>query len=383
MLSLYLDSSDYSDLTNTKLLDKDPILSETLAYIRAAVVSKKIRVFFSSVHISEMLPLNSESVFLAKKKLALLRELCGSNALQSIVDIGKAEVRALNAGGIPPASIVDPRGRWLPTHEFSMSDCTTKANQKLRERGASRELRRKALPDLVRMYRESNAAKVAELLESGQITCPPGLEQKFISAAREHITWPQLNAAYYDALNDFDSLASSIDNAPDFAASLRKIVRAASESNGRASRAMAERVSLLPETEGEKRLGWRKWEEVIVREIVATHFEKSGTVPAREFTFDEIKTACPGIHSMVVTDWRFLAQAYFGGNQKGLSDSVYADTLHAMYAPYVDVFRADSEMADHVRTAVEGRGTSVVGKLRKLVAELKLRLEQSENNSHA
>lgn len=374
MLSLYLDSSDYSNFTNTKLLDREPVLRETLAYIRAAVANKKIRVFFSSAHVSEMLPLNSESVFVAKQKLALLRELCGYNALQSIVDVGKAEVRALNAGGLPPASIVDPRGRWLPTLDFSMSDCTTKANQKLRERGASRELKRKALPDLVRMYRESNATKIAELLSSGQITCPPGLEKQFIDAARERITWPQLTNSYYDAFNDFDGLASSIDSAPDFAARLRKIVRAASESNGRASRAMAERVSLLPETEEEKRAGWRKWEELIVREIVATHFEKSGIVPAREFTFEEIKTACPGIYSMVITDWRFLAQAFFGGNQKGLTDSVYADTLHAMYAPYVDVFRADSEMADHVRAAVSGRGTSVVGKLKRLVEELESRL---------
>lgn len=121
----------------------------------------------------------------------------------------------------------------------------------------------------------------------------------------------------------------------------------------------------------------------MVREIVATHFEKSDILPTREFSFEEIKTACPGIYAMVVTDWRFLAHAFFGGNQKGLSDSVYADSLHAMYAPYVDVFRTDSEMADHVRAAVVGRGTSVVGKLSKLVEELESRLARREISSHA
>ena len=51
-----------------------------------------------------------------------------------------------------------------------------------------------------------------------------------------------------------------------------------------------------------------------------------------------------------------------------LSD--FPDAMHAMYAPYVDVFRADSFMAPHVNRCVQRHSTIVVSKLDELVTSI-------------
>ena len=50
--------------------------------------------------------------------------------------------------------------------------------------------------------------------------------------------------------------------------------------------------------------------------------------------------------------------------------SDFADALHAFYAPYVSIFRADSYMAPHIAKHVKKYGTRVVPKLRDLPGEI-------------
>ena len=52
------------------------------------------------------------------------------------------------------------------------------------------------------------------------------------------------------------------------------------------------------------------------------------------------------------------------------SDSQAVDAMHAAYAPYVNVFRADRYMAPHIDKQVKQFGTRVVNKLEDVPAVL-------------
>ena len=54
--------------------------------------------------------------------------------------------------------------------------------------------------------------------------------------------------------------------------------------------------------------------------------------------------------------------------------SDWVDSLHAMYAPYVDIFRTDSYMAPIVEAKVEKYGTTVVAKIGNLAEKIETRL---------
>jgi hypothetical protein len=76
-------------------------------------------------------------------------------------------------------------------------------------------------------------------------------------------------------------------------------------------------------------------------------------------------SACPGL--------QVTAEAILGTVRDAVSrqprpiaDSDFGDVMHATYAPYVDVFRADGYMAQHIRRGLGNRKTVVVGDLREL-----------------
>lgn len=60
------------------------------------------------------------------------------------------------------------------------------------------------------------------------------------------------------------------------------------------------------------------------------------------------------------------------GRQPKKSD--WVDSLHAMYAPYVDIFRTDSYMAPIVQEKVKKYGTSVVAKIGNLAEKIETHL---------
>ena len=95
-----------------------------------------------------------------------------------------------------------------------------------------------------------------------------------------------------------------------------------------------------------------------------------------------IDERCPGfsvgvrsLHSA----WRSTTSAT---PRKGkLSD--FPDALHAMYAPYVDVFRADSFMAPHIQKQSHKFGTTIVSKVGGLPRAIELAFQARAGNSRS
>ena len=82
MVTCYLDSQDYSTLTDPKR--NDPSYRAIKERLLDLARSKQVRFAFSAFAVSESVALSADTAHLAELRAELLSELCGSNALVSI-----------------------------------------------------------------------------------------------------------------------------------------------------------------------------------------------------------------------------------------------------------------------------------------------------------
>ena len=78
---------------------------------------------------------------------------------------------------------------------------------------------------------------------------------------------------------------------------------------------------------------------------------------------------CPGLSTTLRSAYS-AAWDSFGAQPRPPKASDYADALHALYAPYVSIFRADSYMAPHIAKHVKQHGTQIVGRLKDLPQQI-------------
>jgi hypothetical protein len=93
---------------------------------------------------------------------------------------------------------------------------------------------------------------------------------------------------------------------------------------------------------------------------------------------ETIDARCPGF-AVCVRAMHDSIRDSVGRNARELKASDFADCVHALYVPYVDIFRADSYMSGHIAPLAAKHGTAVVQKLRNLPAEISRRLSSPRN----
>ena len=96
-----------------------------------------------------------------------------------------------------------------------------------------------------------------------------------------------------------------------------------------------------------------------------------------EFTASQIDATCPGLSVAA----RSLCWAWWTSTTKAPRKpeaSDFPDAMHAVYAPYVDIFRADGFMAPHITKQARNYPVSIVPKLSQIKQIILRRLEQQE-----
>ena len=88
----------------------------------------------------------------------------------------------------------------------------------------------------------------------------------------------------------------------------------------------------------------------------------------------DVEAYCPGISAGIKSLYSSVWANVGGGRKEEASDSQPVDALHAFYAPYVQIFRADRFMAPHIQKQVINAGTIVVPRLSQLVNTLEKHL---------
>ena len=110
---------------------------------------------------------------------------------------------------------------------------------------------------------------------------------------------------------------------------------------------------------GEIATQWRSMERQLLVSIAQQKANAIG-IQLNGYEAEDVMVFCPGltacIRSLYSSAWANIGE----GRKEEPSDSQPVDALHALYAPYVQIFRADRFMAPHIQKQVASTKTLVV-----------------------
>lgn len=386
VLTVYLDSQDYSVLTDPKR--KTPELVEIDRALKAFKSSGKVKFVFSAVTVSENVATTYEASLLALRKGELLSELCGANALISLDRILELEICSLRDRTVPSSDVIDQFGNWFPNiPKISVSDKSGNMLQVFLEEhwiqdGLSRAERRVRKREFFKNGRPRE--KLKRLLDERYMSgCVELLRQQFpmkIESA-ETITKFLLGSvhesdfedAVFDSMRDPKFMMHWFTTEFSLTSPIAEMVRAPGREIGEQFRrliefsiARMEAHSDFVSHKGKIIESWRSGMEFTLLSIIRRAADEKNTGIVN-FDLEGIEMFCPGVTSVVKSLFSSAWENVGGSRKKLLEDSQLVDAMHAMYAPYVDVFRADRFMSPHIQKHVKSRGTIVVPTLDKLI----------------
>lgn len=399
MITCYLDSQDYSALTDSKLTAPDRLkIREALLHFAR---SKQVRFAFSAAAVCEAVALTPDAARLAESKAELLSDLCGSNALISFDRLVVAEVDALARRSGRPLDMFDPRGRWFPDipvdpgPQEHWKKMRSLAEEEMGAMGLSRQQRRAKARALIKNGKPRSGLKTyldgqdpmafaAELLKQypmradyaevmGRYALGRATEAEFTDALMNSLSDPRWMMKWFTTQHSISS-------------PIADMVRRPGRELGQAMRSLADISKRWAVTlrnagldndptgkNGEIAVRWQEMEERQLVDLTQRVADAEG-VALGSYTAADVEVHCPGIAAGVKSLYSSVWANVGGGRKEEASDSQPVDALHAFYAPYVRVFRADRFMAPHIQKQVKRAGTIVVPRLSQLLDTLKEQL---------
>lgn len=393
MLTVYLDSQDYSALSEKAL---KPELEHVKNELLGMAASADIRFVFSSIVVCEAVPTGPHAVPYAIQRGDFLSQLCRRNALIFHSELLEREVRALADRCALSPAIVRATQDWFPAVEFEEP---TPLSEALREQ-LNADPMFQAMPRPQRREAERKFFKKGGLLPEVRDAIYSAAGQNYVDAIVSR--WPmdrahadvfrryalgeagkeEASEAMRASLRDPGYLMRWFSENPELALPLADIVRGPGQELGSSMRSLVAIADNLKGMDGDGEVGESRWEQLPISDkqdwegrvskhllgVVGGVARKCGIELSQLIASKDVALFCPGIdatvRSMMSSVWGNV-----GGSRRQLpSDSQFPDAMHAMYAPYVDVFRADAYMAPHIRSEVKRHGTQVVAKLRDLPA---------------
>jgi len=392
-LRVYLDSSDYSVLSDPgKAAREAPGVLDALQRLRD---SGLVEFFFSAAHLTEMAPVQPNYVDAALRRGSMLVALCGGNCMVHHETLFRAEVSAalgLSSNVFEPT---DRTGTWFPEGAAEMSPVTEadhlrsvkstidevlpnapraqrrQAQKMLTKGGKLRPALRNALKrgaedgdlnKILSLYpMRPDAARVLARYVAGTATAADATAA-FESSLRDPRWMIQWFDKHHDKMTPFISWARGpAAQLTDKVGELARLVESA-----RTNPFLTEEDLMLMYGPAK----WEEWQTNMLLGIVNRLAES--LKPGAKLNAALIERHCPGISTAIRSlhsAWRSVTFE----NPRKPKASDFVDSLHAAYAPYVDVFRADGFMASHVAKQVAQFGATVVPKLSSLPEILRQR----------
>lgn len=384
---IYLDSSDFSVLSDPRRCSGE--LASVLEQLRDWRAEGKIACYFSGVHLSEMAPLDATSTDAAQRRADLLVELCGRNALISQDRLFANELRfALRQTAHLPA-VHSQTGEWYPDGAADISpvgqvEMTVNIKEAIHGSGLNREARRMAKRKALKSGKPRPSLKAAivanartgslnEILEKYPMR--PQDARVLNRYAVGDATLQEASTAFQESLRDPSWMMQWFEKHHAQLSPFIAWTRSPAASMLIHLNEMAQHASSLRHLDAtlgtslaDTVLSSKKWtthqNEILLR--IAMRMSKElldkDHVP---LTIESVDECCPGlsvgIRSLHSAWWTTTGQT---PRQAKLSD--FPDALHAIYAPYVNVFRADSFMAPYIAKYANKFRTTVVAKLTQL-----------------
>jgi hypothetical protein len=404
-LEVYLDSSDFSNLSNPKTVT--PALTTLLEQLKNFSYEGHVNFRFSAVHVCEVAPVEPVANIAADMRAELIWQLCGHNSMIDYMRLMEAEIKAETISAFSDIGQWHPNiGTLLPENIDALH--RKSVNEMLLEEDLNREQRRKLKKSIlnkngftveVSKWFDSNIEDTARSL----IQAFPFTEEEsrlaisFFRTGKHRLdTYRALLRVLSDPRWLIKKLSSSPTELQAITGWLRiggeNAVKTISESIGQMQRLRSDiaksdaefrsAVKNLADVELRNQLTSQQnsqkqrrandnaklWQDFFVSNV-NTFTEKLAT----EFSLQHSKVLdgkqafemYPGIStftSAIHHAWRNATEI----RPRQLMASDIGDAWHSVYAPYVDIFRADAFMTAPIHNAVKRYGTLVVGSLRDL-----------------
>lgn len=358
----------------------------------------EIRCVFSQAHVVEMAPLDRTGVRLAVHKVDLMVALCGAFALPSLDRLVTSELTALIEEIPRIHDVIADDGKWYPLIDDFIATSNTKilsqesVSAAINEFGANRAQRRASQKKLLRKGFLKAQDPVNEIAEVQKIY--PMREEDARTLAR----YVHGQATVVDAQQAFESslrdprfmmrwFASKNVEVTQFTSWLRDSSQKMKEVvEGFA--AVATQIRALPEhirgqVAPKTILAKDEWDRTtdLFIERVAQRIADELLPSSSTLSLSQLHQTCVGLSTMLKV-FRDAAWASTTEQPRTPIASDLGDSYHALYSPYVDIFRADGFMAPHIARHANQFGTEVVSKLRHLVPAIQARLEARELQMH-
>ena len=402
-LSVFLDSSDYSNLSNPSLVD---LYGDTLKILQRHATSGEVSFYFSGSILSEVSPLPGSNAVGAMERARVMAQLCGSNALISYDKVLRHELACLTGIPSPVISVHSSDGEWFPDTVPALVDDLKEGLADVIERNTrdvelpsemNREQRRAAKRRMQSLQGKTElkalARQVARSATPDVISKRLPLKPESASAVIDYYVEggsrdaavAALKTCFVDPAWMMGWFATHPDDGDHFSAWVREPARRAHlvfgsfqqlaeslRSRDRPNKADVQ-AALSPST-------WDKQADLILERVVAAGCQKLLNVTNIQPRPKDIIVACPGLSLCVLSYMAVWRDPVLFSRGKAPKQSAFVDSLHSMYAPYVDVFRSDQGMSHHAKALLQGTGTVVVSTLRQLPDVIARRLSERQNH---
>ncbi|MGO4395291.1 hypothetical protein AB4Z46_28445 [Variovorax sp. M-6] len=391
-LVVCLDNNDYSVLSDSSRAS--PELEAIRYQLLKLAESGSVVYAFAGTHLMEMAPLQPTYADAAAARADVLVQLCGTNALVSFDQMLQLEVARAAGFDAPITTVLSTDASWFPKFDGSLLPAipdpyhTDALKEAIRAQGRTRKERRKMERKVLRngqpnaLFKQFHANRAANFDVSETLRDYPMRPEDAVILARYvfgKASREEAEAAFLSALRDprwmmrwfseHHDLLSPVsrwirDPSEKYIAGLQKAITGLQEIR-RTEKATGRKIPIDLLTAA----GWKAAQHKLLLKLANGVLASSyPTLPALT-DVDAVYAHCPGLCTVVNTTYA-AAWDSLRGQPRTPKPSDFADALHAFYAPYVSIFRADNYMAPHVAKHVKQYGTRVVPKLRDLPGEI-------------
>ncbi|HBK43046.1 MULTISPECIES: hypothetical protein [unclassified Polynucleobacter] len=401
-IRVFLDSADYSILSDEKCCT--PQLDELRERLIRWADSGAVEFWYSGTLLSEMAPLENQGIDASVRRSELLVRLCKTQALISFDRILQMELQNLSLRVPETASLVvySYSGDWFPEMTGVISPASwlegiRELDVAAKQHGLNRETRRKLKKQFFKNGQPTNAMN--EILAKQEIALAEILQQypmreqdalvlgKYVTGKA---TRAQAQEAFLASLRDPSWMIRWFYNHSDKLSPFTDWVRGSSDSMLEVIQQTSKNISILKgEVEKLRESGselnisplfpaidtlwWLNQQDELVVALAKRLASQPSNISLQGHTSADVDRLAPGFATCIrvlhSSTWNSIGQST---RQPKKSD--WADSLHAMYAPYVDIFRTDSYMAPIVKEKVNKYGTAVVAKIENLAEQIETRL---------
>lgn len=379
---VYLDSSDYSVLSNPK---RSPEMEGIRKNLLELASLPRVIFAFSGIHISEMAPLEPKFTDLAAARTDIMVQLCGKNTLLSLDRLVKSEIDCLSAKSERPVDALVCDGTWFPdigeiVTPAQVIDAAKFIDDKGTELGLNRKHRRLLKSKASRHGRfrhkildNIDGFDFAQILDSYPMR--PRDAKILADYVLGKVDAKRAEAAFLESLRDprwmmrwFHEHHDRLGPVGDWTrAPATKMFIEFSEIIHTGNRLLhfENKAGNRAEIDFLDSARWQARSEEMVCSVVNRLLQSNYPQSSPCDDMATINRNCPGISSLVRTACASLRNS-FGSNARRLARSDFVDAMHAMYAPYVQVFRTDRYMTPIVKKNLQTHDAGVIEALERV-----------------